>query len=177
MKALSHPTPRGLLLWPLHHDYLRQRGAGGDRQPHAALSVSVPPQLHGPGLSATLAGAPGARPLRHGPGCLRRQPQPGGCGAPCLPLQGCRPLRLRGHLHGGEPPNGGSWGGGQRAGGHLGWSLRFFPRVRPLPVIVKPSPGQSLPNGGPDSSPRALATPPSLSVIVLTAPLGSGHPS
>lgn len=70
-----------------------------------------------------------------------------------------------------------SWGGGQRAGGHLGWGLRFFPRVRPLPVIVKPSPGQSLPNGGPDSSPRALATPPSLSVIVLTAPLGSGHPS
>ncbi|XP_034513701.1 phospholipid phosphatase-related protein type 2 isoform X3 [Ailuropoda melanoleuca] len=97
--AEAGPLPGGLLLRPLHHDHLRQCGAGGDRQPDAALPVGVPPQLHGPGLPTTLARQARARPLRHRPGCLCRQPQPRGRCAPCLPLQGCRSLRLCGHLH------------------------------------------------------------------------------
>ncbi|XP_058146132.1 phospholipid phosphatase-related protein type 2 isoform X3 [Dasypus novemcinctus] len=76
------------------------RFLGGDGQPHAALPVRLPPQLHGPGLPAALARPPRPRPLRHRPGRLRRQPQPGGRRAPRLPLQGRGALRLRGHLHG-----------------------------------------------------------------------------
>lgn len=127
MNALSHPTPRGLLLRPLHHDHLRQRGAGGDRQPHAALPVRVPPELHGPGLPAALTRPPGARPLRHRPGCLRRQPQPGGRCTPRLPLQGRGPLRLRGHLHGGEPRIGGM-AVGVAGGEEATWTSTSNPR-------------------------------------------------
>ncbi|XP_064426732.1 phospholipid phosphatase-related protein type 2 isoform X2 [Mirounga angustirostris] len=75
------------------------RFLGGDWQPYAALPVRVPPQLHGPGLPTALARQARTRPLRHRPGCLCRQPQPGGRCAPCLPLQGCCPMRLCSHLH------------------------------------------------------------------------------